>query len=280
MTSEFPIRITIEPTNHCNLNCLPCPRHHITMPMGYMDWGLFDKLLADIKLNSSRCPYCTEVIIGHTVILAWRGEPTLHPRISHISQSFRSICDVVIATNGQNYKDLPYLGNLHALNVSIHNEQSVKTLYQLLQDKINYHVQFKLTASRVLGETSDDLWEQAKGLVCTGDTPWDKHSIDEYREYTEHSAGGVWGSIRAGGPRYTLSGQRKGLCHRLETDLVIAWDGSISRCCYVWSTVPGLNANNMTLSEIWQSPELQGIRDRYPDHICSRCDQWRSDKTL
>jgi len=219
------------------------------MPMGYMDWGLFVKIIGQIKSGD--------------IILAWRGEPSLHPAL--YSMAFRSPVPPVIATNGTIPQKIP-IKLVKAINVSIHNADSLTGLKLIAEFRPN---DVKLTTSRVLGEIPEDLWEQVKGLVCT-----------EYREYQEHSAGGVWGSIRAGGPRYTLSGQRKGLCHRLETDLVIAWDGSISRCCYVWETIPGLNVSDMTLSEIWQSPELQGIRDRYPDHICSLCDQWRDTKTL
>ena len=255
MLSDFPIRVTIEPTNHCNLNCLPCPRHYITMPMGFMDWGLFLKIIKQIRNP------------GTDIILAWRGEPTLH--LNLYGMAYRSPVPVVIATNGTIPRNIP-IELIKAINVSIHNDKSLTGLTLITGNK---PPQLKITASQVEGEIPDALWRQVKAV----------HGVDEFRTYQEHSAGGVWGAIKSdSNKRFNLQGERQGLCHRLETDLVIAWDGSISRCCYKWTPdfPDKLNANNMTLKEIWHSPELQGIRDRYPDHICSRCDQWRSYKTL
>ena len=248
MISDFPVTITIEPTNDCNLNCKPCPRQHITMPIGYMDWKLFAKI--------------NDQITAGDIILAWRGEPSLHPELW--GMALRSPVLPVIATNGLS-SNIP-LNLCKAINVSIHNKRSLSGLKYLLSIT---NGAAKITASRVLGETPRALWEKVKGL----------DGVDEFRSYTEHSKDGVWGAVKelhSWGPFHI----RKGVCPRIKTDLVIAWDGSISRCCYVWDCIPGLNANKQTLKEIWHSPEMQGIRDNYPDVICAKCDQWRDVRTL
>lgn len=63
------------------------------------------------------------------------------------------------------------------------------------------------------------------------------------------------------------------------TDLVIAWDGSISRCCYDWHTWPleVLDANRQTLEEIWSSDTLREVRENYPEGPCITCDQWKGE---
>ena len=97
------------------------------------------------------------------------------------------------------------------------------------------------------------------------------HGMKSYQAYlwlVEHTIDGVWGRIR------NYCAIRHLWCDRLDTDLVITWDGKVSRCCYVWDPIPGLDANEETLEEIWDSPQLMRIRKEYPDPVCFECDQW------
>ena len=246
-------RITIEPTNNCNLNCLECPRHYLDMPIGYMDWQLFSQIVDQIPKSVT------------DIILAWRGEPTIHPDIH--GMFYRAPIFPVIATNGKFIERIP-LNKCKAINLSVHNKQSVYDLLFLMDVKGDNPV--RITVSRVAGAISDDIWHQVKGVG----------GAVEFRTYQRHSDGGLWGSVKQDKRRYHLPSRREGLCSRLETDLVIAWDGSVSRCCYVFRTIPGLDANKMSLDEIWNSPQLQHIRDNYPDDICKNCDQWQTERTL
>lgn len=253
---DNPRRITIEPTNHCNLSCIPCPRHYIDMPFGYMSWSLFARICDQIPKSVT------------DIILAWRGEPTLHPELR--GMIVRCPVPPVIATNGVHIAKMSF-SQIKAVNLSIHTPEYLNYLPFMPVYTTN---RTEITVSRVAGEISDAFWRQVKEFG-------NSFAVKiQYRTYQRHSEGGVWGALSQDGNRFQRKGQRKGLCPRLKTDLVIAWDGSVSRCCYCWETVPGLNANNMTLHEIWNSPQLQEIRGNYPDEICSHCDQWRTERTL
>ena len=41
----FPVHLGIEPTNHCNLNCVFCARHNIDYKFGFMDFNLYKKII-------------------------------------------------------------------------------------------------------------------------------------------------------------------------------------------------------------------------------------------
>jgi len=70
-----PRRIFIEPTNACNLNCIHCVHDgKMTRPLGFMDMGLFKKILEDIKDWNRTSEIC----------LFQQGEPLLHKQIAEM----------------------------------------------------------------------------------------------------------------------------------------------------------------------------------------------------
>jgi len=244
-------RITIELTNFCNLECAPCPRHHSMMPLGEMSEALWERLLDQLSPGTTLIPF-------------WRGEALLH----HYAREFLMMAvarqlDVVLATNGHYLScTIPpdLLAQLKAVSISLHGLKSYQAYLWLVQHA-------KLTGKPEIQLTVVDGEET--GIP---DAIFKAHNV---RRYKEHTVDGVWGRIR------DCSAIRQMWCDRLDTDLVITWDGKVSRCCYVWDPIPGLDANEKTLEEIWDSPQLMRIRKEYPDPVCFECDQWLgSGKTL
>lgn len=70
--SGYPIEITIELTNWCNLDCIFCPHAKMRRPQGFIDLVLFRKIIDDVK--------------GYVeaVDLDLMGESALHPNIYEI----------------------------------------------------------------------------------------------------------------------------------------------------------------------------------------------------
>jgi MoaA/NifB/PqqE/SkfB family radical SAM enzyme len=66
---DFPTRVTIEPTNECNFSCRHCARSVMSRNVGFMDLGVFEKIVAEL----GRRPSCVMKIGG-------LGEPALHPQ--------------------------------------------------------------------------------------------------------------------------------------------------------------------------------------------------------
>lgn len=90
--NELPEDISIELTNVCNLRCAKCPTYEVDRRRGFMERGLFEKLLSDIW--SSR---------GRTKLsLSGGGEAILHPEIVEFvaaAKSVPNVEEVGLATN-------------------------------------------------------------------------------------------------------------------------------------------------------------------------------------
>jgi len=70
--------LQVEPTDHCNLNCLMCAPHRDgwekvhRVPKGYLDPALWEKMVLEFK--KSRLSF------DH-IIFQWLGDPLLHPEL-------------------------------------------------------------------------------------------------------------------------------------------------------------------------------------------------------
>jgi hypothetical protein len=231
-----------------------CPRRYFPMKIGEMTRSFFEHIVCQLPHDATILPF-------------WRGESSLHPKFESLmlfARQWLQLGRLVVATNGI-LTDLPkILGFAVAdvVTVSIHNPTSWQGMTRIIS--IKKQIGFKrgkVCASMVEGEKTGVT---KKMLKCS----------DEVRIYEEHTKKGRWGSIG-------LKVKNQGWCSRLDTDLVVAWDGSIGRCCYVWEPIPGLSAIKMTLKQILDSPQIKAIRDNYPDKICRNCSQWQGNgKTL
>jgi MoaA/NifB/PqqE/SkfB family radical SAM enzyme len=64
-------KLYVEPTNRCNLDCRTCMRHGWEEELGFMEFGLFKKIMADLR-SLSEMP---------GIFFGGFGEPLGHPRI-------------------------------------------------------------------------------------------------------------------------------------------------------------------------------------------------------
>ena len=64
-------KLYVEPTNRCNLDCSTCMRHGWEEDLGFMEFGLFEKIMADLRSFPER----------PGIFLGGFGEPLGHARI-------------------------------------------------------------------------------------------------------------------------------------------------------------------------------------------------------
>jgi MoaA/NifB/PqqE/SkfB family radical SAM enzyme len=84
-------RLYVEPTNRCNLDCRTCMRHGWEEELGFMEFWLFEKMVANLHVLS-RMP---------DVFLGGFGEPLGHPRIvDMVALAKRSGAQVELISNG------------------------------------------------------------------------------------------------------------------------------------------------------------------------------------
>lgn len=84
-------RLYVEPTNRCNLECCTCMRQGWEESLGSMDFGLFEKIVRDLRAWPS----------PPDIFLGGYGEPLSHPRIAEMIASAKQAgCRVELITNG------------------------------------------------------------------------------------------------------------------------------------------------------------------------------------
>jgi MoaA/NifB/PqqE/SkfB family radical SAM enzyme len=84
-------RIYIEPTSHCNLNCVTCIRNSWDEPLGEMDSTVFSRIIDGLKAFSA----------PPNVFLGGLGEPLSHPHIVDMVKELKSLGSFVeLITNG------------------------------------------------------------------------------------------------------------------------------------------------------------------------------------
>lgn len=84
-------RIYIEPTNHCNLDCVTCIRHSWDEPLGEMSSEVFSQIVEGLHSFSSR----------PSIFFGGLGEPLAHPNIVDMVAQIKALGSYVeLITNG------------------------------------------------------------------------------------------------------------------------------------------------------------------------------------
>lgn len=246
---KFPERVTIEMTNDCNLSCVMCPRRFMKDTNGYIDYDLWCKLIDECE--------------GQRVTLVpfWRGESLLHPQFGKlIDYALSRVTAVQFATNGVfiNEENASLLGQFDFISISIHNKTAADKLDLLLG--YLHKKKPKIQASFVESEKSLELLDTVS------------KKVDCVRIYKIHTSNGVYG-------KSNVELSKRKFCSKLLHDIVIAYDGTLSRCCYLWDTDKLLSVAFSSICDVWNGPYYKKIRKDYPDVLCKECDQWGG-KTL
>ena len=242
--NKFPKRVTIEMTNDCNLSCTMCPRHFMNDTIEYINYDLWCKLVDECKEQSV------------TLLPFWRGESLLHPQFGElIDYALGRVKAVQFATNGTfiNEENVSLLSKFDFISISIHNKAAIDKLNLLL--KHLHKNKPEIQASFVESEKSCELIDAVL------------EKVDRVRVYKMHTNNGVYGKSNV-----KLSRQES--CAKLMNDIVIACDGTVSRCCYLWETNKSLSVVSDSIYDVWNGTHYREIRRSYPDALCERCDQW------
>ncbi|MCD6581086.1 MAG: radical SAM protein [Desulfuromusa sp.] len=279
----FPRRITLELTNHCNLNCTFCPRRLMEKYQGYMDTGLAKRLIDEMATH-----------LPVSLVPFFRGESLLHPDWAEILEHAKTlgVGPVQLTSNGMylDQKAAQKVLDLEIDFVSFSMDTTDPQLYEKTRRGSSYakvvnNIQEFLAMKQ---QRRCQLPEVQVSAVATelhrpGIEAFVKYwrpLVDRVRVYIEHSSDGWPGSIAEPLPNFV----RRLPCWKPFTDMVIYWDGQVSLCNHDWTRNQEHGIGNVarqTIATVWGSPTYAGIREAHncgdvSDLIpCDHCDHWK-----
>jgi radical SAM protein with 4Fe4S-binding SPASM domain len=258
-----------------------CPRsYQMTRPQGFMDIGLFQKIIDDYTTSSSLASQ-EELWLHHF------GESLLHPQfdeaISYASsrglKPSLSLNPLALTQERavRILKARPYLLYLsfdgfdeesfsYLRGVKGQFENSKENALNFLQLKISMNSDVIVTISAI-------------------NIPGRKKIIDEIRSFWEHQAGVnlflCKEFVDFNGAIENISNMMKEepfeFCNKPHEYLTITWDGTVVPCCYDFDQLYPLgNINNESLTEIWNGSKMRSLRQEFDEKkitnkLCATC---------
>lgn len=271
--------VCIETTNFCNGRCVYCPRPTLGRARGFMDVGLFQKIVDE----------CAELGVA-TLNIHGYGEPLIDRHLAariHYAKSHSNIFTVVV-TNGSlltERKGLELIAaGLDLLAVSLDPGDAAlhnRIRRGLSYEKIAQRIRAFVTLKKALGVThprvalSAIVHRENENFLENFLSAW-RPLIEDIRLKRLHNWGGSIASSEekpAGVP-----------CQRLWLSLSVQWDGRVSLCCVDHAGRHCLgDLNRASIREIWNGPAFRQVRHASlggaskGDLLCNHCTLPRRD---
>lgn len=276
VTKGFPVELSIEVTNHCNADCIMCPREKMTREKGFMDFALFKKIVDEAK------------DYAELAVLHFAGEPLLHPELIRMIDYCGKIgLRTMFSTNAillDSDKSKALIGS--PLDLLILSFDGVnKETYEKIRRKSNFEntyrniqgfLQLKSKSKRapytiIQLVYQEENFNEAKDFVLR----WKDSEIDAVRIKPYLNYPGLdkyLGKIPKVNSAYLAP------CILLWRQLAIYWDGTVVPCCmdFLSGMVVG-NINRESIKDVWNGERLvkmrqahiQGVSRQLP--LCKYC---------
>jgi len=282
--SYMPLRIWLEPTNHCNLKCIMCPNHNLSKnEKGYMDFSLYTKIIDELTK------------FDPIIYLHHRGESLLHPAFFSMAKYAKDRnLFLILHTNGTllNEKKAYQLIDSGIDRVIFSFDGFKKETYEKIRINGNFDktlaniIQFLIikkktgtkkpyVALEIINfsrkNNPQDEVEKKKFLDKFKGLP-----LNKIQKRNLHNWGGEFTLKK--GKKFPLSS-----CPFPWISLVILWDGNVLPCTqdFYGKLVLG-NVSNDSLEKIWNNEKMIRLRKEMIDpkniniDICKNCDRlWR-----
>lgn len=269
--TDFPLHLDIESTNNCNLKCPMCGRNWMKEKLGFINWKLFTKIIAEAA--KYRLP---------SIKLNYRGEPLLHsdlPKMVKYAKE-KGILEVQFNTNGLllNEKKAKELIDAGLDRIIFSFDGATKKTYEKIRRGSDYE--------KVVDNIKNLVrlrWE--RGLkrplirVQMVKMPLNEKEVEDFLRFWLPIANRV-----AVSAVMDFSGKKEEEiehfpCPQIWQRLMICWDGEARMCCGDWyGGFPLGNVKEMSLYDIWHGEKLNRVRklhsegnfDKIP--ACARCE--------
>lgn len=288
----YPLTLSIEPTNNCNLSCPECKSGNkmLSRERGYLDLSTFEKVLAE----------CSSTL--YSLILYFQGEPFLHSGIiKMIELAHKSKVFTITSTNGQTigselarsivksgldriifsmdgldqltYEKYRVGGDLHKVKEGIRSLVECKRAMKshspevIIQFLILSHNQHQVADIREWGMKAG----VDKVIIKTA-------RIEAYEAGNPLIPEGIYSRYqKTDDGRYVIKNSLKNSCWRCWSKAVITWDGKVIPCCFDTNGdyVMG-NIINSSFHDIWRGTPYKAFkkkvfRNRKAIPMCRNC---------
>ena len=284
---EFPRRIHIENTNHCNARCIMCPRDKLTRSTGFIEWELFTKIIdeaaskwqvQEVHLHGFGEPFLDKTLFKKIRYAKDKGIRCTYLVTTAFVMRDHRIQDILEA--GLDKLKVSFYGatreTYEKIHVDLSFEESRKNVANLLRlrDEGNYEKPSLLIQWLPMPENEGEngafraMW---KPLLDPG-------KGDVLVEYVLHN----WIDGRHYNP---LDGEKRPQrlsCGLPFEDMQILYNGDVVPCCFDFDAQLVLgNVRENTLEETWNSPPFKHLREVHRGGafeeipLCDACDQLR-----
>jgi len=262
----WPAVMLIENTNRCNAQCVMCPRETLTRKRGFMEFGLFERIMKELS-NASRKP---------VVHLHGFGEPLLDESlperiklakacgikhtylVTNASLLFPETARKIIAAGLDTIK-ISFYGTDEASYHATMKRLDFKVALNNIREFVRIRAELKKRTPKLIIQY---LPQEANGARTEAfQSLWrgvlDKRAGDRSTRGCLHNYGG--------GRAYNPVGARiTSVCFYPWTALAVLWDGRAVTCCMDYNGVQGVgNLNFQSVMEIWNGPVLSAIRRNF-----------------
>jgi radical SAM family protein/iron-sulfur cluster protein len=277
----LPSVLMIENTNHCNADCVMCPRDTLSRPRGIMDVGLFEKIIREVS-GEKRKP------VTH---LHGFGEPLLDKRLpdkvrfakDHGIKRTYFVSNASLLSPETSRKLIE--AGLDKMKISFYGTDEAS--YNNTMKKLDFNVTLQnikdfLRIRREMGSRTPKLIIQYlpndtnQGRTAEFEAlwrPWIDPKVGDCLNVSSlHNYGG--------GRAYNHLGKKiVSVCYFPWTSMSVLWDGRVVTCCMDSNGVQVLgDLKTQTVQDVWNGPVLAGVRDSfrkldygtYP--VCLSCD--------
>jgi hypothetical protein len=277
----WPSVVMIENTNCCNARCVMCPRDTLTRKRGFMEFGLFEKIMKELS-GANRKP---------TIHLHGFGEPlldTLLPERIRLAKAC-GIEKTYIVTNAsllyaETSRKLVDAG-LDSMKISFYGTDEES--YQSTMGRLDYQVTLQnikdfMRIRKELKKSTPKLILQYLPQETNGARTGEFQSL--WRSLPDKIAGDCLNVSSldnfGGGKSYNIVGKKiVSVCFYPWAALSVLCDGRAVTCCVDYNGAQEVGDLNLqSIREIWNGPVMSGIRSNfgkldysgYPTCLC--CD--------
>lgn len=281
---SFPESFSIETVNICNAKCWFCPQPGHVRKKGYMDFGIYKKIIDEISDNKKHVK---------SIALFMDGDPTLHKELIKflIYAKQRKVKNIYLSSN------MEYFSEKLIDQIFEHKLQSTLKFIIASLDGVSE----KTHSSNRIGVDTKKAYENTNLLLEKRKKnfsfyPWvfprmlinetNKHEEVEFYNYWKEKADKVlrttmhnWGGQIEDKKIHQNKLHFSSICYFPFSQCFIQIDGNIRICCL---DVNGKNLygsiQNSSIKEIWQNQDFEKLRenlilknkDGLPE-ICKEC---------